>query len=129
LPLHLTPVCVFFVDLSSHESFNREAQMRLCALLAFASLLLPSVAAGTCPDCYYNSQNARVCNAYTCEGTVRSPDLGCSGLYQTANVGCGNGAIYFCCVCPAGTVDTGCVPAAAFLRACGGIALLPARIQ
>ena len=37
---------------------------RLSAVLAFASLLSPS-AAGTCPDCYYNAQNARVCNAYS----------------------------------------------------------------
>ena len=67
--------------------------------------------ASTCPDCYYNANNTRLCNSYECVGSVAAPSGGCTG-YRRVNAGCGNGAVYYCCVCPAGTIDTGSACAA-----------------
>ena len=58
-----------------------------------------------CPGQWYDqSHNLR--GGFPC-GAGTTTGSGCGGTYRSYNAGCGDGNVYWCCVCPPGTGDTG----------------------
>ena len=64
----------------------------------------PWASAKSCPGTWFDRNNSPQTN-FPCAGTVSSSS--CNNNYRSYNTGCGPGGVYFCCVCPPGTGDTG----------------------